>query len=92
MLGSLTIQGTQAQPVQLTSASGTAVVNLGPNATVTRDFASVPPTVQIGAAPAPTPTPIPTLNEYGLALLTLLIGALMVWKRRGPAMRLQSAD
>ncbi|WP_053844449.1 IPTL-CTERM sorting domain-containing protein [Paracidovorax avenae] len=90
VLGSLTIQGTQAQPVQLTSASGTAVVNLGPNATVTRNFASVPPTVQIGAA-ATAVTSIPTLSEYGLVLLSLLMGALMAWKRRGPAPRPHSA-
>ncbi len=81
VLGSLTVQGTAAQPVQLTSASGTAVVNLGPNATVTRNFASVPPTVQIGAAP-PAVTSIPTLSEYGLMLLSLLVAGLAFWKRR----------
>lgn len=86
VLGSLTIQGTQAQPVQLTSASGTAVVNLGPNATVTRNFASVPPTVQIGAAPASVAT-IPTLNEYGLMLLSLLVAGFAFWKRREFAAR-----
>lgn len=81
VLGSLTIQGTPAQPVQLTSASGTAVVNLGPNATVTRNFASVPPTVQIGDAPTSVAA-IPTLNEYGLVLLSLLVAGLAFWKRR----------
>ncbi len=86
VLGSLTIQGTQAQPVQLTSASGTAVVNLGPNATVTRNFASVPPTVQIGAAPASVAN-IPTLNEYGLMLLSLLVAGFAFWKRREFAAR-----
>lgn len=86
VLGSLTIQGTPAQPVQLTSASGTAVVNLGPNATVTRNFASVPPTVQIGDAPTSVAA-IPTLNEYGLVLLSLLVAGLAFWKRREFAAR-----
>ncbi|MDA8456271.1 IPTL-CTERM sorting domain-containing protein [Acidovorax sp. GBBC 3334] len=81
VLGTLTLQGTAGQPVQLVSASGTAVINLGPAATVVRNFASVPPTVQIGAA-APPLTSIPTLSEYGLMLLSLLMAGTMFWKRR----------
>ncbi|MDA8447697.1 IPTL-CTERM sorting domain-containing protein [Paracidovorax valerianellae] len=81
VLGTLTVQGTQGQPVQLVSSSGaTAVVNLGPNATVVRNFASVPGNVQIGAVTAVAA--IPTLSEYGLMLLSLLIGLAMFWKRR----------
>ncbi|CAM3772419.1 IPTL-CTERM sorting domain-containing protein [Paracidovorax anthurii] len=84
VLGTLTLQGTSTQPVQLASASGTAVINLGPSATVTRTFASVPSSVQIGAATS-TVISIPTLSEYGLMLLSLLLGAAMYWTRRDPA-------
>ncbi|MDF1485602.1 IPTL-CTERM sorting domain-containing protein [Ramlibacter sp. H39-3-26] len=81
VLGTLTIQGTPGQNVQLQSASGTAVIQLGPGATVVRNFASVPPTVQIGAASASL-TAIPTLGQYGLALLSMLIGAIAFWQKR----------
>ncbi|GKT23426.1 IPTL-CTERM sorting domain-containing protein [Acidovorax sp. SUPP3334] len=81
VLGTLTVQGAPGQNVQLVSSSGTtAVVNLGPNATVVRNFATVTGTVQIGAATAVAA--IPTLSEYGLMLLSLLIGMVMYWKRR----------
>ncbi|WCM89669.1 IPTL-CTERM sorting domain-containing protein [Acidovorax sp. NCPPB 3576] len=81
VLGTLTVQGAPGQNVQLVSSSGTtAVVNLGPNATVVRNFASVTGTVQIGAVT--TVAAIPTLSEYGLILLSLLIGMAMYWKRR----------
>lgn len=82
VLGTLTIQGAPGQNVQLVSASGTAVINLSPGATVLRNFASVPPTVQIGPVPASSFTSIPTLNEYGLALLSLLIALGAVFKGR----------
>lgn len=81
VLGTLTVQGTPGQNVQLVSASGTAVINLGPTATVVRNNASVPPTVQIGAA-ALSVAAIPTVSEYGLMLLSLLMALLFVWKGR----------
>lgn len=80
VLGALTLQGTAAQPVQLTSSGGTAVINLGPNATVTRNFANVPANVQIGAVTSPAA--IPTLSEYGLVLLSLLLAAFAFRSRR----------
>ncbi|GAA6118257.1 IPTL-CTERM sorting domain-containing protein [Acidovorax sp. FG27] len=80
VLGALTLQGTAAQPVQLTSSGGTAVINLGPNATVTRNFANVPANVQIGAATSPAA--IPTLSEFGLVLLSLLLAAFAFRSRR----------
>ncbi|GKS94223.1 IPTL-CTERM sorting domain-containing protein [Acidovorax sp. SUPP2825] len=81
VLGTLTVQGAPGQNVQLVSSNGTtAVVNLGPNATVVRNFATVTGTVQLGALP--NLAAIPTLSEYGLMLLSLLIGMAMFWKRR----------
>lgn len=80
VLGALTLQGTAGQPVQLTSSSGTAVINLGPNATVTRNFANVPANVQIGAVTSLAA--IPTLSEYGLFLLSLLVAGFAFRSRR----------
>ena len=88
VLGTLTIQGTPSQPVVLQSASATAVINLGPAATVVRSNAIVPLTVQIGAVP-PAPAnvaAIPTLSEYGLLLLSLLM-VLALWRQRRMAHR-----
>jgi hypothetical protein len=73
--GTLTLQGTPGMPIQLTSSGPqTAVISLGPDAEVVRSYATVPPTVQIGAVD-PTAA-IPTLDEYGLAGLALLLAGL----------------
>ena len=81
--GTLTLQGTAGQPIQLISASGqTAVVNLGPQAQVVRNFATVPGTVQIGAAVAASPQAIPTLSEYGMMILSLLLAATALGRGR----------
>lgn len=70
--GTLTLQGTSGQPIQLISSSGqTAVVNLGPQAQVIRNFATVPGTVQIGAPTSPQS--IPTLSEFSMMILSLLL-------------------
>lgn len=79
VLGTLTIEGVPGQPVVLQAASGTAVINLGPGATVVRGNATVPANVQIGA-PVSTAA-IPTLSEYGLMLLSLLM-SIAVWVQR----------
>jgi hypothetical protein len=72
--GTLTLQGTAGQPVQLISASSqTAVVNLGPQANVIRNFATVASNVQIGALGAPQS--IPTLSDFSLVILALLLAA-----------------
>lgn len=82
--GILTLQGAAGQPIQLVSAPGqTAVINLGPQAQVVRNFATVAPAVQIGAAL--TAQAIPTLSEYGMLILSLLLAATVFW-RGGPAM------
>ncbi|WP_289241766.1 hypothetical protein [Delftia sp.] len=71
VLGTLTVEGVPGQPVVLQAASGTAVlINLGPGATVVRTNATVPATVQTGAGPSVSAAAIPTLNEYGLMLLS----------------------
>lgn len=72
VLGSLTLQGAPGNPIQINSSGGpTAIVNLGPGATVSSNFANVAANVQIGAAPSPAS--IPTLNEYGLIALGLML-------------------
>lgn len=77
VLGTLTIQGAPGVPIQLTSSSGqTAVINLGPGANVVSSNATVPPTVRIGTAVAAAPQAIPTLGEYGLAIMSLLLAAM----------------
>ena len=72
--GVLTIQGSNGQPVNLISSSGqTAIINLGPQATVVNNNASLN-NVQIGA----TPTAIPALDKMGLMLLISLVGAFAI--------------
>ena len=77
VLGTLTLQGAPGQPVQLASAGGTAVINLGPLATVSSNFATVPPSVQIGAvAVILAPTAIPTLDEWALLIMSAVLALL----------------
>ena len=81
VLGTLTLQGAPGQNIQLVSSGGgTAVINLGPGATVNRTFAIVNGGVQIGGAVAATN--IPTLSEYGLMLMALLMGLAALWHHR----------
>ena len=59
VLGTLTLQGAPGQNIQLVSSGGgTAVINLGPGATVTRNNATVNGGVQIGGAAAATAFPV----------------------------------
>jgi len=81
VLGTLTLQGAPGQNIQLVSSGGgTAVINLGPGATVNRDNATVNGGVQIGAAPSATN--IPTMSEYGLMLMAMLMGLAALWHHR----------
>lgn len=81
VLGTLTLQGAPGQNIQLVSSGGgTAVINLAPGATVNQSFASVAGNVQIGGAAVATS--IPTLSEYGLMLLALLMGMAAFWRHR----------
>jgi hypothetical protein len=87
VLGTLTLQGAPGQSIQLiSSSSSTAVINLGPAATVVRNFASVAGNVQIGASAATSAHAIPTLNQYGVLLLSLLLSCTAVWYRRRQTM------
>lgn len=71
--GTLTLQGVPGLPIQLVSSSGqTAYIALGAGAQVVSSNATVLPNVQIGNANA-----IPTLSQYGLAVLVLLLAASM---------------
>ena len=81
--GVLTLQGTSGQPITLVSSSGQlAIINLGPSAQVTSNFANVSSNVQIGAAASVQG--IPTLSEYGLIILSLLMAGSALWQgRRG---------
>lgn len=81
--GVLTLQGAPGNPIQLVSSgAGTAVVSLGPGATVVRDNATVNGNVQIGAVSATAN--VPTLSEWALMLLASALG-LMAWSRRRSA-------
>ena len=81
--GTLTLQGTSGQPIALVSSSGQlAVINLGPSAQVNQNFVNVNGTVQIGAVPSVQG--IPTLSEFGLIILSLLMAGSALWQgRRG---------
>lgn len=77
--GTLVLQGAAGQPIQLVSASGqTAVINLGPQAQVVRNFATVAGTVQIGMQTVAHS--IPTLNVYSLMILALLLATAAYWR------------
>lgn len=80
--GTLTLLGAAGQPISLISSSGqTAVINLGPQAQVIRNFTSVNGNVQIGALTVAAPG-IPTLSEYGLIILSLLMAGMAFWQSR----------
>jgi hypothetical protein len=71
--GTLTLQGTQRNPISLlASTSQLAVISLGPNAQVVQSNTSLT-NVQIGNAIVAQS--IPTLNEYALGLLVLLMSS-----------------
>jgi hypothetical protein len=74
--GILTLQGTSGQPITL--ASSGAVINLGPSAQVISNFANVTG-VQIGAQSVQG---IPTLSDFGLILLALLMAGTTLWRGR----------
>jgi hypothetical protein len=75
--GTLTLQGTPGQPISLTSSAGQlAVINLGPSAQVIRNDVALG-NVQIGAV-----TGVPTLSEYGLMLLAMLMAGSALWQQR----------
>lgn len=75
--GTLTLQGTPSQPINLTSSSGqTAVITLGASARVVRDNAT---SLNVEFVRIPG---IPTLSQYGLMLLALLMAAGAVWHQR----------
>ena len=79
--GTLTLLGASGSPIQLVSSSGqTAVINLGPSAQVIRNFVNVSGNVQIGALSSAQS--IPTLSEYGLIILSLLMAGTVLWRGR----------
>lgn len=83
VLGTLTLQGAIGQSINLISSSGqTAIIKLGPQSHVVSSYFEVN-NVQIGA----TPQSIPTLSEYGLMILALLITATALWQGRRGALK-----
>lgn len=81
VLGTVTLGAPGAPVVLAPSGPGTAVVTLAPGATVQNPSgSSIPPTVRFGR-PSTTPS-IPTMDTYGLALLSLVLGALAMRMRR----------
>jgi hypothetical protein len=83
VLGTLTL-GAPGKPVVLTSSGpGTAVVTMGPSATLVNSSGSVVPgNVQIGAPVVTAPASIPTLSTYGLMLMSLLLGGMALHRQR----------
>lgn len=76
--GTLTLQGTSGQPLQLVSSSGElAIIRLGPSAQVFQNYGNLSSKVQIGSV-----TGIPTLSEYGLIILALLMAGSALWRGR----------
>jgi hypothetical protein len=76
--GTLTLQGLPGFPIQLVSSTGqpqSAFITLGAGAHFVSSNATVLPSVVIGAAGAAAQV-IPTLGEYGLLILSLLIAAI----------------
>ena len=76
VLGTLTLQGTPAQPIQLRlSSAGTAAISLGPAAVLNQNMAIVAGNVQIGALRASAaPRAVPTTRAHSVVLLSLLQG------------------
>lgn len=80
--GRLTLQGLPGQPITLVSSGGgTAVIKLGPGAQVVRNNANVNGNVLIGAV-ATGATSIPTLSEWALAALAMILGLMTFMNRR----------
>lgn len=79
--GILTLLGAPGLPIQLvSSAIQTAVIGLGPSALVVQNFANVAGNVQLGATSAVQA--IPTMSQYGLLVLSLLIAGTALWGGR----------
>lgn len=79
--GTLTLQGSPGNPVQIIAPggqAGTSVIQLGPNAQVVRNHANVAGNVQIGNPPPASVQAIPTLGEWAMLLLGLLVTGLAV--------------
>lgn len=80
VLGTLTLEGASGKNLQLASASGGAVINLGPSANVVSNFASVASNVQVGMTSAKAQG-IPSLSEWGVLILSALL-AFVGWMAR----------
>lgn len=73
--GTLTLQGTVSQPLQLNSSTGQpALITLAPSARLVRANTSLN-NVQLVGLPS-----IPTLSEYGLMLMALLMAVAAYWR------------
>lgn len=86
VLGTLTLQGTPAQPIQLlSSGAGTAAISLGPAAVLNQNMAIVAGNVQIGAMPADAAVrAVPATGAHSVVLLSLLLGlAALRYQRSG---------
>ena len=74
VLGLLNIQGAPGNPLQLVSSVPGQAAAINPLGTqTTANFVST--NVNLGPLPAPVVAAIPTLNEVGMLLLSLLLGA-----------------
>ncbi|RYF01701.1 MAG: IPTL-CTERM sorting domain-containing protein [Comamonadaceae bacterium] len=81
--GTLTLQGAPGAPISIVTANGApAIINLAPGATVVRSNVTLQPGVTLGAPLAASVAAIPTLSEYGLMLLSALVGLFAFANRR----------
>lgn len=74
VIGTLRLQGAPGNPIQLLSPSGQTInINLAPGAQLVNADAQIGPGINITS---PAPTAIPTLSEYALAILALMMAGM----------------
>lgn len=82
----LTVEGEPGRIVHVAATGGgEAVIQLGPQATVASSFATVV-SVRIGVATDATQA-IPSLSEYGLMALSMLLAVIGAWRLHKPDSR-----
>ncbi|MFZ4478758.1 MAG: IPTL-CTERM sorting domain-containing protein [Rhodoferax sp.] len=79
--GTLTLQGTPGQPINLLTAGGQTTFVMAPGAQLVSNNASGFYVDQNGNVIIGPPS-IPTLSEYGLMLLSLLMAGTALWRGR----------
>jgi hypothetical protein len=89
--GTLTLQGTPEQPINLLSAGGQSTFVMASGAQLVSNNATGFYVDQNGNLIIGPPS-IPTLSEYGLILLSLLMAGTALWRGRGTAFGAKSKN